>query len=337
MKSIYLQLFMQPCLEQILNRALARRAHALAATLVLGLAWALLPIPSNAAASTQVQPAVSWIVTVNPLALLVREVGGPRVAVHVLVPPGASPHTFAPKPSDLRRVANADGFLVVGGGMDDWAHRIVAGIDRPVDVVALVPDEVDSDSHGPGGGGHRDPHVWLDPILVRDEIVPMLVEALGAVDPEGQAEYARRGRAFQQQLDALDDELRAILEAAPLDRFIAFHNAWRHFARRYGLEELAVVQEFAGEEPTPRELADLVRAARRESIPAILVEPQLDARLARTIATEFGGRTLEVDPLGDPNDPRRASYAMLMRFNARAFAEAMGSTRGARGGGGDGR
>jgi ABC-type Zn uptake system ZnuABC Zn-binding protein ZnuA len=85
-----------------------------------------------------------------------------------------------------------------------------------------------------------------------------------------------------------------------------------------------VVEEFAGEEPTPRELGLLVRAARRAGVSAILVEPQLPARVAQAIAGEFGGGTVLVDPLGDPRDPERDSYAELLRFDARAFAHALG-------------
>ena len=94
-------------------------------------------------------------------------------------------------------------------------------------------------------------------------------------------------------------------------------------ARAFGVLDWAVVQEFAGEEPTPRELANMVRAARRASIPAILVEPQLDPRLARTLSEEFGGITVMVDPLGDPEGRDRSTYRGLMRFNALAFVRAM--------------
>ena len=106
---------------------------------------------------------------------------------------------------------------------------------------------------------------------------------------------------------------------------MAYHGAWRSFATRYGLREIGVIEKRPGQEPSPRELARLVDAARDAGVGAILVEPQLDPRTARVIADEFAGETVLVDPLGDPEDRERASYETLLRFDARAFARALGA------------
>ena len=283
---------------------------------------------------------ISIVVTVHPLALLLNEIGGDRVAVHVLVPPGASPHSFEPKPSDLVRVARADAFLNVGGGLDDWAARLFATAHddgQPTAVsslLGLVGRESHSsdrhagradDEHTHGHERGDDPHIWLDPILVQAEIVPALEALLIRHDPSGEAHYRSRATRFRNDLDRLDGEIRQLL-GSEARHYVAFHNAWRHFAARYGLEEIAVVQEMAGEEPTPRELGNLVRAARRAKLRAILVEPQLNPRLAQTLSAEFGGTTVLVDPLGDPTDSERSTYRGLLRFNARAFRLAMMTT-----------
>lgn len=149
------------------------------------------------------------------------------------------------------------------------------------------------------------------------------MRALTAADPDGGPDYAERLGAFQRELDGLDGEIRAAL-AGRGRRYVAFHAAWAPFAARYGLEEVAVVEESPGEEPTPRALADLIRNARHHGLRAILVEPQLDPRVASILADEFDARLVLVDPLGRPSDPERSSYAALMRWNARAFARALG-------------
>ena len=169
-----------------------------------------------------------------------------------------------------------------------------------------------------------DPHFWLDPIRVRDAVVPEIVEHLVEADPAGKEYYEKRAKDFHQRLTALDVQIRRELAKAKGRKFIAFHSAWPYFSERYNVEEVAVVQEFAGEEPTPREVAALVREAREAGIRSILVEPQLSPRVAQTIAGEFGGGTVLVDPLGDSGDPARSTYEKLMLFNARAFAQAMG-------------
>ncbi len=281
---------------------------------------------------------LSVVVTVNPLALLIEEVTGERASVHVLVPPGASPHSFEPKPSDLVKVARADVFLSVGGGLDDWSSRLfqtVHGRAKNQTLFGLIgrasapsPDRDAHDhahhhdhAHDHGDGG-EDPHLWLDPILVADEIVPALVRYLSEVDPSSAAHYRERGAQFSATLAQLDEELRTLL-SGEARHYVAFHGAWKHFGARYALEQVAVVQEAPGEAPTPRELANLVRSARRLNLGAILVEPQLDPRIANTLSNEFGGTTVLVDPLGDPGDKARSTYPDLLRFNARAFRHAM--------------
>ncbi len=354
---------------------------------------------------------VNVVTSVIPLAYIVEELGGERVKVAALVPPGASPHAFEPVPSDIRKLARARYYVRIGGGFDAWSERLLSAAPKGLEVVALMDasglnlveadhhhhdhgeeahgkeehhdhgaekaakkdehdhhgeekaakkdehdhhaheklakkdehdhhahekaakkDEHGHEAHGEmhaaseGGEEHKefDPHFWLDPVRVRDSLLPVLAERLIAADPAGKDYYEKRRQDFHRRLTALDQEVRAELGKAKSHKYVAFHAAWPYFAERYGLERVAVVQEFAGEEPTPKEVAELVRDARAEGVGAIMVEPQFSPRVARTIGKEFGARTVLVDPLGDPGDAARDTYEGLIRFNARAFGEAMG-------------
>lgn len=263
------------------------------------------------------------VATIEPIAMIARELAGDRIAVSALVPPGASPHTFDPRPGDVARLADAALVIAVGGDLDGWTQRLLGASGRsPATLVLLdLPDLVPLPA-AEGEPTTRDPHVWLDPIRVRDVLAPAIAERLAALDPE--ADTAARLAAFQERLTGLDAALRAEL-AGPRRGYVAFHAAWRYFGARYGLEEVGVVEEAPGEEPSPRELASLAAAARAAGVRAILIEPQLDPRVARTLAAEFGGTTVLVDPNGDPADPERARYEALLRWNARAFARALGT------------
>jgi ABC-type Zn uptake system ZnuABC Zn-binding protein ZnuA len=270
------------------------------------------------------------VATIEPLAMLVRAIGGERVVVDVLVPSGASPHTFEPQPSDVAALAKAALLAEIGGDLDAWVARLAAASDpAPPKFTALAAPGLDAlpsgDAHG--GGAHAlDPHVWLDPLRVRDAIVPALADRLASLDPEGRAAYEASARALGDELTALDAEIRRTLDGRDR-RFVAFHAAWRYFADRYGLQEIGVVEEAPGEEPGPKQLATLVERARAAGVPAILVEPQLSPRVARTLAAEFGATTVLVDPNGDPRDPERDTFVELLRFDAQAFAQALGAAR----------
>lgn len=300
-----------------MRRSARRRVSALA------LSVALLPAAARAADA----PALRVVASIHPLALLAREVGGERAAVEFLVPPGASPHTFEPAPADLVRLAGARVYLWVGPSLDGWSLELLAGAERAPETLALldVPglEILRHGEHGEAGDG-RDPHVWLDPVRVRTHLAPALSRLFARIDPDGAPYYAERLAVFQTELEQLDAEIRARLAPHAGCGFIAFHAAWRYFAARYGLREIAVVERHAGAEPTAREIAGLVRAAREARLRAILVEPQFDPRVAQTIAREFGGTLVRVDPNGTPDDPERARYAGLLRFDARAFETACG-------------
>ena len=299
---------------------------------------------------------VNVVTSVIPAAYVVGELGGERVTVTALVPPGASPHTFEPVPSDIRKLARARYFVGIGGGLDAWSERLLAAAPKGIEAVALIETpnlnllEAEEHHHHHHGEekaarkdehhdhgeekvatesgeehGEFDPHFWLDPIRVRDAVVPAVTQRLIAADPAGKDYYEKRRQDFQGRLTALDQRVRSELAEAKTRKYIAFHAAWAYFAERYGLEKVAVVQEFAGEEPTPKEMAKLVRDARAEGVGAVLVEPQLNPRVAQTIGKEFGARTVMVDPLGDPGDAARDTYEKLLQFNARAFGQALQS------------
>lgn len=252
------------------------------------------------------------VATITPLGFLVEELGGERVRVHVLVPPGASPHAFEPRPSDLAAVAGAGLFVQAGAGVDDWVARLgVAEGPKPLVLLEAL------------GGAAHDPHFWLDPIGVRDAVLPALEQALVEADPEGRAHYAERRRAFAHALTALDAEIRKRLAGLPRRPLVPTHPTWGGFAARYGIPLLEPVQHRGAEEPTPRALAGLADVAKRGGAVAVLVEPQLPAAAAEALAEALGVPAVVADPLGDPRTPERGSYAALLRFDAAAFRRAL--------------
>lgn len=286
------------------------------------------------------QAPVGVVATIPPLADIAGRIGGELVNVESLLPPGASPHTFEPRPGQVRSLARAKLLVGVGAGLDDWALRLAT--EGSFELV-LVADEVEKaglallsgenghgDEHaGAGHGSERgavDPHVWLDPILVRDAIAPAIAEALVRLLPGYEAELRANLAAFRRELDALDREVRTLLDPLPAKAFIGYHSAWAYFARRYGLQEVASVAAFPGQEPSARWVASVVGAARRHGVRAIVAEPQLSPKAAEVIAAEIGGAVLLLDPLGGTEE--RQSYVDLIRYNARAIASALGAAVG---------
>jgi zinc transport system substrate-binding protein len=284
------------------------------------------------------------VVTIAPLADLVRSVAGPGWTVRTVIPPGTSPHVFEPVPSDLRKLVGARVVVVVGAGYDDWMRKVLracASDARVHDAAASIgigPGrcEVEGDhdhdhDHDAGAagsaehGGHEghahgvlgeDPHWWLSPVLAARSLWP-LAEAFAAVDPIHAEEYRRRAGRTAQGLVSLDAELAGLLEPLRGMRFVSAHRAWVYFADRYGLTEAASIEPVPGREPSPRELKALVEEGRRGGLGRLFTEPQFPPAAARVVAREARLALTLVDPIGGV--PGRETYAELMRFNAAAF------------------
>jgi zinc transport system substrate-binding protein len=267
--------------------------------------------------------------SLHPIASVVREVGGGDVTVRTLLPPGTHPDSYDATPRMAEVLAGADLVVRVGGAVDGWlesrgrATQVVL-----TDGMTLRGSDHDHD-HGPGARGTRgtgNPHVWLDPILVRDTLLPAIVEALTRHAPDAAPAFRQRAAAFADSLTALDAEIRNLLEGARVRAFVSAHPAWVYFADRYGLEEIGSLHPSPGRELGARELAGLVTRARAAGGAAVIAEPQLGRAGVDALARELGVRVEVADPVGGEGVEGRGDYLSLMRYNARAFARALGAT-----------
>ena len=155
-----------------------------------------------------------------------------------------------------------------------------------------LPHPGDGEPHDHRGEG--DPHLWTSPRRVAAAAEALAAE-LARLDPEGAPVYRRRLAAFRDEVEALDAEIRRELAGVAGRSFLVYHPAWGHFAREYGLEQLAIEEE--GKEPGPRRMVELIREARREGVTVVVAQAGFPARGARVVAEEVGARVVTLDPL----------------------------------------
>jgi ABC-type Zn uptake system ZnuABC Zn-binding protein ZnuA len=262
--------------------------------------------------------------SLHPIASLVRDVGGEAVSVRTLLPPGAHPDSYEATPRMAEALSGADLVVRVGGAVDDWLGDRHRG--RELVLTDGMTLRGSAHSHGGRQHGTGNPHIWLDPILVRDAVLPRLIEALSAEAPADADGFRRRGAALADSLTALDAEIRALLDHARFRRFVAAHPAWIYFADRYDLEDLGSLHPSPGAELGARELARLVDQARARGGVAVIAEPQLGRAGVDALARSVGVGVEVADPVGGEGVEGRQDYLSLMRFNARAFARALGAS-----------
>ncbi len=243
-------------------------------------------------------------VSILPQKYFVEQLAGDLVSVDVMVPPGASPATYEPKPSQMVRLAKAKAYYSIGVPFETaWLPRLHS---VTPDIVLVATDSriqkrpIDFHSHHNGqenGAAHRaiaDPHIWLSPPLVKKQVEQVAL-SLRSLLPSHSKEINQRLTAFKAELDTLDLELKKILQGMEGVHFMVFHPSWGYFANQYGLVQEAV--EFSGKSPKPTHLAKLVATARDNGIQTILVQPQFARKSAELIAKEIGGKVVVADPL----------------------------------------
>ncbi|HEY9662388.1 MAG TPA: zinc ABC transporter substrate-binding protein, partial [Allocoleopsis sp.] len=226
---------------------------------------------------------------------------------NVMVPPGAEPHTFEPRPAQLRALSRADVYLRIRIEFEDaWMNKIRATNPRMLIVdttegIQRLPMSTSQENTGDranrrqqGNRENLDPHIWLAPSLVRIQ-AQTIYNTLVQLDRQHQAAYQANLEGFLTDIDTLDQEIRQSLRSVKNRKFIVFHPGWGYFAREYGLEMMPI--EVGGQEPSAAELAHLIAQAKQENIQVVFAEPQFSQHTAETIAKEIGGEVLLIDPL----------------------------------------
>lgn len=249
-------------------------------------------IPSLSAASIEV------FVSVLPQKLFVERIGGDRVHVRVMVNKGYNPATYQPTTRQIAELANADLYVRTGIPFEEsWMPRISAANSRMKildlrDGISLL-----SLAHEHGDHNHDlDPHVWTDPLLVKEHIV-RLRDVLSEVRPDLAGEFSANQVAFAEELDLLHQDINRKLKGSKGKAFFVFHPAWGYLAKRYGLQQIAA--EYEGKEPTARQMALMIEQAKAAQASVIFVQPQFSMKTARVLANEIGARVEEADPLAE--------------------------------------
>lgn len=282
----------------------------------------------------QLLPAAGPLPTVastSVIADLVRNVGGERVHVTPLAPAGADPHTFQPTPDGMKSLASARVAFFNGSGLEDWWGKTIRAVGRkdlPVVELSKGLASIETPGHTYGKHGHvtgPDPHVWLDPVLVK-QYVGRIREALSRVDSVNAGTYGEQAAAYGAKLDELDVWIRAEVEKIPAGRrkIVTFHNGFQYFAKRYGLAVKGFVVASPGKEPSAKALADLVRQIRAEQVPALFAEADFNPRILEILGRDAGVEVVTNLYDGSLTDgPPADSYLNMMRHNVTTMVNAL--------------
>ncbi|WP_243312473.1 metal ABC transporter solute-binding protein, Zn/Mn family [Fundidesulfovibrio agrisoli] len=264
-------------------------------------------------------------VSVAPQKYFIQKLAGPLARVSVMVSPGADPHSFEPKASQMAQVAGARLYFAQGVEFEQvWLPRMAASnkgltvVDATAGIDLLPLEEHGHDKeaghqHAAGSDKETDPHTWTSPRLAKLEAANM-ARALAQADPANAQAYEANLAALSQEIDALDASIREALQGLPEGAsFLVFHPAWAYFAREYGLREVGI--EVGGKEPGPRLLRKIIDESRKKGVKVVFVQPQFSRKAAQSVAEGIGATLAVADDLAE-------DWAANLLQVAKAFREA---------------
>ena len=268
---------------------------------------------------------VKVLTSIKPLQLIAAAVQDGVAIPEVLLPPGASPHNYALRPSDVRKVQSVDLLYWIGPDMEGFLPRVLNGRTLPSVAVQDLPgmklrrfaednhshaeeaDEHDHD-HRPGS---LDAHLWLSPINAR-VIAAKMAADLSAADPANAARYQSNLKAFDERLDALDLRLKKRLAGIEGKPYFVFHEAFDYFEDAYGLKHTGVFSVAAEVQPGAQHVAAMRARLQEVGKTCVFSEPPLRPRLAETLVAGLPVKLAELDALGGYTPATAQGYEQVL-------------------------
>ncbi len=239
---------------------------------------------------------IKIVTTLFPLYDFVKNVGGNKVEVSLLLPPGVEAHSFEPKPGDIVNINEADVFIYTGKSMEPWVDSVIKGasnkkmiiIDASIGI-KMIP-AVFRDNDEPTGS--IDPHIWLD--FDNDKIIiQAIAKALSQKDPVNADFYQRNASEYQDKLSALDEEYTTGLsKCKSMEVIYGGHYAFGYLAKRYNLKYLAAQGISPDAEPTANDLIQLIDQIKKDNIQYVFYEELITPKIAEILANETNAKLL---------------------------------------------
>ncbi len=274
-----------------------------------------------------------------PLAEFARQVGGELVTVENLIPAGVEPHDFEPTPQDVVKINNSKLFILNGAGLDPWAEKITAELNgentQTLNITknfALLPSTTaEEDQHNEEETEHEeehsafDPHLWLDPVNALRE-VDVIRDQLIAIDPKNETTYKNNAKAYQQRLTTLDNKFEQALKNCKTREIFTSHQAFAYLAQRYNLTQVGITGLAPEQEPSAKRMAEVSKLGKEKNIKYIFFETLVNPKIAETVASEIGAKTLVLNPLEGltPDQEKQGEdYITIMETNLKSLQQAL--------------
>jgi zinc transport system substrate-binding protein len=293
--------------------------------------------------------------TLFPLEDFTRKIGGEHIEVTNLIPPGSDAHTFEPTTKTMTEVAESDAFIYNGTGIEGFAEAIIGAVENEdVKVVEAGKGielidfeghgheedehaheeenhEEDEDAHAHEEDEHdhehgdKDPHVWLDPAL-SIQLAENIKDALVELKPDAEEDFEANFAALKKDLEELDLEFKEMVDESSKNTFIVSHAAYGYWENRYDLEQVGVSGLSPTNEPSQKQLQEIIEFAEEHEVSHIIFESNVQSNVADVVKNQIGAESLvlnNLESITDEDISNDEDYFSLMRKNIQTLRTAL--------------
>ncbi|WP_353929803.1 zinc ABC transporter substrate-binding protein [Okeanomitos corallinicola TIOX110] len=239
------------------------------------------------------------LTTFLPVYLFTKAVAGDVANVEILVPPGTDVHDYQATPDNVRAIATAKILVKNGLGMEEFLTDTVKnaensqlveidaskGIKVIDDDIVTAGEKTEKDHNHKHEHSQGNPHVWLDPVFAKQQVINIR-DSLIVADPENKDIYQTNAAAYIQELENLNNDFQQTLKKTPNCTFITFHDAFIHLAKRYQLQQIAVV-ELPEDQLSPTDVQTAINAVKKYKVKALFSEPGVDNKLLNSLSQDL--------------------------------------------------
>ena len=284
--------------------------------------------------------------TIFPIQDFTEKIGGSHVNAQSVYPANADAHSFEPSSKTMVEMAEGDAFIYSGTGAEAFADKTASTLkDQGVKTVKAAEGikllstqeehaheegedhdhEGEDHDHDGHDHGDKDPHAWLDPVYAQ-QMAKNIKDTLVSLDPDHKDEYTKNYESLKKELQSLNQEFKTTLSKAPHKEILVSHAAYGYWEKRYGIEQISVLGLSASEEPSQKQLENIVQQAEKHHIKYVIFENNVSSKVSDTIRSEIGAKTLtlkNLESITEDDAKNGESYVSLMKQNLNTLKTAL--------------
>lgn len=277
--------------------------------------------------------------TIYPFQYFTERIGQDNISVENIVPPGSDAHSIEMTTKEMVKLAEGDVFIHSGTGLEGFVDAVndaiknedikIVNATENIDLISSkeeehVEEEIDKDDEH-GSEMNVDPHVWLDPIR-SIAVAEIIKNALVDLDPDNKVNYEKNFNNLKNDLEELDSEFKQMVNSSQTTTFIVSHSAYGYWEDVYGLKQIGITGLSPTDEPSQKELIEIIELVRENNLQYIYFEPNLTNKVAKAVSNETSTKTLvlqNLESISKKDMDSNEDYLSVMRKNIKSLKQGL--------------